>query len=275
MTRVNQYHLRHHPRAVATVVGFLGSAALASAQAPVGPPASRPVVLVQGGLLTARASGHSLGAVLEELASRTDVALVPVQEVEQTLVSAHVNGLPLDQGLRELLQNYDTFFYYGSREGASAQLRAVWIYPRGAASVLQPVSPDAWASSRELNALLADSNPTVREQTYEALMSRPDAESQGRVMQAIRGATEFDPALRQRLLSSAISRGVLFPPDLLPHMAASDASEEIRLMALDALAADPEVKTLAEAALSDPSEAVRDRAAQILGAVNSRPGRLR
>jgi hypothetical protein len=236
-------------------------------------PASAPLVAVADGRLTVKVRNHALGMVLGEIAARTAVTLVLAPEIEQDSVSADVLRLPLDRGLRGLLKEYDTFFFYAGGASGPAELRGVWIYPKGAASLLQPVPPEAWASSRELKGLLAQSNPTIREQTYEALMSRPDAESQDLVVQALRGASESDPELRQRLLSSAISKGVTFPPDLLPYIVLADASETIRLMALDALASGPDVKQIAETALSDPSEAVRDRAAQILAEIITRDQR--
>ncbi len=237
---------------------------------PPSSPAGGPIVGVAAGRLTAKVRNHALGVVLGEIAARTAVTLVVAPEIEQDSVSADLLRLPLDRGLRELLKEYDTFFFYGGGADGPAELRSVWIYPKGAASLLQPVPPEAWASSRELKGLLAQSNPTIREQTYEALMSRPDPESQDLVVRALRGASESDPALRERLLSSAISKGVLFPPDLLPYIVIADASETIRLMALDALASGADVKPIAEAALSDPSEAVRNRAAQILAAFFTR-----
>lgn len=255
---------------VATVLTLAGAIALVEAQegrqqtqAPSR--ADAPVIATEDGRLTARVRDLALGPVLAEVAARTGVALVAAPEIEQDPVSADVQGLSLDRALRELLKEYDTFFFYGSATNAAAELRGVWIYPKGAASMLQPVAPEAWASSRELKGLLAQSNAIAREQIYEALMSRPDAESQDVVMQALRGATEFDPELRQRLLSLAISKGVLFPPDLLPYIAVADDSEAIRLMALDALPQAADMKQVVQAALSDPSEAVRDRAAEILG----------
>ena len=265
---------------VAIVLTLVGAVVLAEAQdrrQPPQPPsrASEPVIAVDDGRLTARVRNQALGMVLAAVAERTTIALVAAPEIEQDPVSADVKTVPLDRGLRELLKDYDTFFFYGSGTSAPAELRAVWIYPKGAASLLQPVAPEAWASSRELKGLLDQSDPIIREQIYEALMSRPDPESQDLVVQALRGATESDPDLRQRLLSSAISKGVLFPPDLLPYLAAADAAEAIRLMALDALGPAADVKQVAEAALSDPSEAVRDRAAQILAQIRAGEGRSR
>jgi HEAT repeat protein len=262
---------------VATVLTLVGAVALVNAQdrRPQSQPPSRagaPVIAADEGRLTARVRNLALGTVLAEVAAQTAIAIVAAPEIEQDPVSADLRALPLDRALRELLKEYDTFFFYGSSANAPAELRGLWIYPKGAASMLQPVAPEAWASSHELKGLLAQSNATIREQTYEALMSRPDAESQDVVMKALRGTSEFDPALRQRLLSSAISKGVMFPPDLLPLMAAADDSEVIRLMALDALATAADMKHVFQAALSDPSEAVRDRAAQILAQIGSGDG---
>ena len=261
---------------VATVLTLVGAVALVNAQdhRPQSPPsrAGAPVIAADGERLTARVRNLALGTVLAEVAAQTAIAIVAAPEIEQDPVSADLRGLPLDRALRELLKEYDTFFFYGGAANAAAELRGVWIYPKGAASMLQPVAPEAWASSDELKGLLARSNATIREQTYEALMSRPDAESQDVVMRALRGASEFDPGLRQRLLSSAISKGVVFPPDLLPLMAAADDSEVIRLMALDALATVADMKHVFQAALSDPSGAVRDRAAQILAQIGAGDG---
>jgi hypothetical protein len=267
---------------VATALTLVAAIALVDAQdaRPQSQPPSRaaaPVIAVDKGRLTARVRDLALGTVLAEIAAQTPVALVAAPDIEQDPVSADLQAVALDRGLRDLLKEYDTFFFYGSGTNAPAELRGVWVYPKGTASMLQPVAPEAWASSHELKALLVQSNAIVREQTYEALMSRPDAESQDAVMQALRGATEFDPELRQRLLSSAISKGVLFPPDLLPYMAVADDSEAIRLMALDALATEADMKHVFHAALSDPSESVRDRAAQILTQISAgdEGGRLR
>jgi hypothetical protein len=234
-------------------------------QAPPPSPAATAVITIDAGRLTARLQDQALGTVLGEVAARSEVALVvATPDIEQDPVSADIKGLPLDRALRVLLKDYDTFFFYGSATTAPADLRGVWVYRKGTAALLQPVPPEAWASSRELKDALAQADAGAREQIYESLLSRPDPESQAVIIQALRGATEADAELRERLLSSAISHGVAFPPGLLSEMAISDRSEAIRLMALDALALDPDVTQVAQSALGDPSDAVRDRAAQIL-----------
>jgi hypothetical protein len=243
-----------------------------SSPAGIGPAQdSRMSITVQKGRLTGSIQNYPMRSVLEELGSRTEVTLISAADMDigEDRVSAELEDVPLDEGLRRLLKDYDAFFYYGVVGNAPSSLRAVWIYPKGAASALRPVPPEAWASTKELEASLADWNPEIRERAYEALMSRSDSRSWELVLQALRGASETNQEVRQRILSSAINNRMQLPPDLLTDLARWDGSEGIRLMALDTLAADPAVKELAEAALTDPSQAVRERAKEILGALNS------
>jgi len=228
-------------------------------------------ITVQNGRLTASIQDYPMGSALEELSSQITVTLILAEDldIEGDRVSAELKDVPLDEGLRRLLNDYDTFFYYGVAGNTPSSLRTVWIYPKGAASALKPVPPEAWASTKELEASLVDWNPEIRERAYEALMSRPGSGSRELVLQALRGASETDEEMRQRILSSAISRGMRLPPDLLTDLARWDASEGIRLMALDALTGDPVVKELAVAALGDPSQAVRERAKEILAELDS------
>jgi HEAT repeat protein len=228
-------------------------------------------IAIEEGRITGTIRSYPLEAVLEELSSRTGVALVPADDMDlgTARVSAELRGVPLDQGLRQLLKNYDVFFYYGAVGNASSALRSVWIYPKGTAAALRPVPPEAWASTKDLQAGLTDSDPTVRARAYEALMSRPDRESRELAMQALRG-TEPDEMVRERILSSAFSTGGQLPPDVLMYLTRSDSSERIRLIALDALASEPTAKEAARAALNDPSELVRNRAKEILAELEQR-----
>jgi HEAT repeat protein len=150
-----------------------------------------------------------------------------------------------------------------------ASLAAVWVYPRGAASALRPVPPEVWASGTDIEAALNDTDAGVRERGYDALMSRPDRTSHERVLLAIRGASERDAHLRERLLSTAITRGIELPRDVLADLVRGDDVEGIRLMALDALSGDPAAREVGLAALSDPSEVVRQRARELLTELDS------
>jgi hypothetical protein len=261
----------------AYVVGVIASAGIlsfAGAQQPVNPETPsepRISVAVQRGRLTASIENSPLHAVLEELSARTQIALVAGDGLEGDYLSAELKDVPVDEGLRDLLKNHDAFFYYGAiGENKKPLLRAVWVYPKAAGAMFQPVSPGAWASTKDLQASLSDNDAAVRERAYEALMGRPDKESANLLLLALRGASETDPEMRQRLLSTAVSKGIDIPREMLADLVRSDSSDQIRLIALDALSGDPSARDVAVAALSDPSEAVRERAKELLVELDAR-----
>ena len=111
-----------------------------------------------------------------------------------------------------------------------------------------------------------DPDPQVREHAYMALLARQDDTSRELVWAALRGATESDEDLRQRILASAMNQSVDLPPDLLADLALVDGSEVLRVLALDALADGPRSEDVAVTAASDPSPMVRQRAEEILEA---------
>jgi HEAT repeat protein len=257
------------------LLGLAGTLSPANAQQPdlvEHSAAGQMSIAIEEGRISGSIRNCVLGAVLEEIGSRSGLPLIAADdiEVQSARVSAELARVPLDEGLRQLLKDYDTFFYYGAVGNASSSLRAVWIYRKGTAAALRPVPPEAWAGVKELRASLADFDPEVRGRAYEALISRPDRESRELVIQALRGAVEPDAAVRERILSSAFSTGMALPPDLLTDLARWDGSEGIRLMALDALATEPTWVEVARAALTDSSELVRERAKQILAELGRR-----
>ena len=221
-------------------------------------------VMFEKGRLTIRARNAPVRAVLGELESKTQVRIVVSEDVDDAEVSADFTGVALDLGLRALLGNYDAFFYYGGTGNEPSSLRAVWIFPKGAAAMLRPVPPEAWAGTKELKAALDDPDPQTRQRAYEGLMNRPDELSRDLLLQAIRGVRETDDGLRQRILSAALTKGIDIPPDVLADLARADGSEQVRWMALDALAQHATAADIARSALTDASPAVRQRAADIL-----------
>jgi hypothetical protein len=235
-------------------------------------PAAHISITFENGRIAGTIRDASLQAVLPEIASRTGVALVPADDVEleRSRVSVELTGVALDEGLRRLLADYDTFFYYAAAGSGASSLRTVWIYRKGAAAALRPVPPEAWAGTNELAASLADADPEVRARTYEALIARPTPQSRELVLHALRGTSETDSTVRERILSSAFSSGMQLPADLLMYLARWDAHEGIRLVALDGLALEPTFKEAAQAALTDPSPRIRKRAKQILAELESR-----
>jgi hypothetical protein len=226
-------------------------------------------ISVEGGRLSVRLHNASVRQTLEELGRRLPVKIMIANEADDSEISAEMNGVTFDLGLRTLLVNYDTFFYYGAPGQEPSSLRGVWVFPKGAALTMQPASLQACAGGKELEAVLADADPRVRQQGYEALLMRPDSRSRDLVIQAIRGARERDEQVRQLIFSAALSRGFDIPPEVLWEMARADVSEQVRWLALDALAQHPNAQRAAQAALSDTSVAVRQKAQEILTALGA------
>lgn len=249
------------------VVGFLGTVA-AQERLPAPEPTAlgRLSITLENGRLTAMIKECPLGVALEELGARTRVSVITADAVGHDAVSAELRNVTIEGGFRRLLEGYDTFFYYGgaSEKDGPVTLRAVWVYPKGGAAGLRPVAPEVWASAKELEASLADADLGVRERAYEALMGRPDRRSRDLVLQAIRGASENDEGMRQRILYAAFAKGLELPTDILSELVYADRSEQMRWMALDALSQHTNVKGVAAAALNDTSPVVRERAKQIL-----------
>jgi hypothetical protein len=243
--------------------------ALVSLAAAQEPPRLRLDLAIEGGRLTANIERCPLLQVLDELTSKTQIAITAADGLGEDLVSIQLKKVPLDEALRVLLKGYDAFYYYGVEKDGPAALRAVWIYPKGRARGLRPVPPEAWASTKDLEAALADSDPAVREKAYEGLIARPDPRSRDLVLQALRGRRESDDDLRQRIFQSALTQGMELPQEVLVELVSSDRSEQMRWMALDTLSFRGNAKTAAEAALNDPSETVRARAREILAALEA------
>ena len=233
-------------------------------------PGDRVSIVVSRGLVTASIQNAALLTVLDELSARARVTIIPGPGLEGERVSANLENVPVDQAVRDLLKACDTFFYYSpARPQSAASLRAVWVYPRGAAATLRPVPLEEWGSTGDIDTALAARDPAVRERAYEALMSRPDVVSRNTIVQAIRGATETDGDVRQRLLSTALSKGIEIPPDVLADLVRGDGVDVIRVMALEALSGSAAAREIAAAALTDPSQVVRERAKDILEELES------
>ena len=249
----------------AAILLALGAGAMPAQEKPETPqpPRNELSVKVDGDYLTVRAHNTALRAALDELARQSAVRITVAPEVDDTSITLDFGG-PVDLGLRALLANYDAFFSYGGKADEPVTLRAVWVYPKGATLTLRPAPLEACTASRELESLSADADPGVRQTAYEALMSRPDTRSRELVMQAIQGLREKDEGLRQRIFSAAIARGLTIPPEMLAGMAGGDASEFIRWMALDALSQFPLARQAAEAALTDSSAMVRQKAGEMM-----------
>jgi hypothetical protein len=234
-------------------------------------PSEQLSVGIKKGLVTADVRNQPLSVLMDEFASQGQLSITVAEDLGAENVVIELNRVPLDEALRRLLSKYDVFYYYAGTGDTPAVLRAVWVYAKGTATGVKPVPPEAWAGNDDLLKSTADTDSAVRERAYEALIARPDRRTQDLVIAALRGFREKDEGIRQRLLSRAITSGMPIPFEVLADMARADSSEQIRWIALDALAQDSTAaKTVAEAALTDASESVRVRAKEILAEVSGK-----
>jgi hypothetical protein len=245
----------------------LASAASAGSQAERVAPSVQPEISFANGVLSASFREVSLGVVCEQLSAATKVAVVLSPGLETRTISSDIRVLPIEEAFRKVLLDYDAFFFYDA-SAAPARLRTVWVFPKGSASGIRPVRPEQCASSKDIETALRESDPAARSLAYEALLERPDRNSRTLITEALRGIREPDAGVRERLLSMALSRGFELSPEVLADLARADASENIRLIAVDALAEHPSAKEIAQAALTDPSAAVRARAKEVLSEVS-------
>jgi hypothetical protein len=224
-------------------------------------------IKVHNGLLTIAVRSRPLTAVLEDVSRAGHVAIMfEDTRTEAPAISLRAQDLPLDQVLLRMLKGYDSFFLYGPDEKGTAVLKAVWVYPKGRGQGLAPLPPELWASTKDVEKRLDDSNADVRAKAIETLISRKGPEALDAILTALK---DDHSQVRTHALYGAMTAGVPVPPDTLSTLALTDPSADIRFLALDALSNDPGVKTLAEQALNDPSPHVQQKARELLGSVGT------
>ena len=230
--------------------------------------AKEPIVNLGDGGLTVWVENWPLDWVLDEVSRNARVAIVRAPGVGGKRISEQFRDLPVDEGLRRVLRDYDAFFFYGVEKEAHASLRAVWVYPKGRGRSFAPVPAEAWASTGELRGeAIANSDPAGRARAIEALIERSGNQALDVVLTALQ---DSDEKVRTSALYGSLESGVGIPPDRLAQLALMDPSPNIRFLALESLARDRKARAtinvgaIAAQALRDPSPHVRSKAKEIL-----------
>lgn len=223
------------------------------------------------GRLSVKAQNLPLARLADELSQKAGVAVLLLEAVGNQPVSANFDSLPLDQGLRQLLQKQDVFFFYGVDEDQPSSLKAIWIYPKGRGRGLAPTPPDKWQSTQELIPLLSDSDPKVRGRAVETLVERKGSRAKEAVLKAIH---DDNDQVRSRALYAALRSAMDLPQGELSNLALRDSSADVRFLALQALSNSnsPDLRSIAEGAANDPNEAVRNAAHEVLSRLDEQAG---
>jgi hypothetical protein len=224
----------------------------------------QPVLQVVEGRLTLKVRNARLGWLLSELTKQVRLVVQVGQGAGGELVTMDLQDVPLDEALRQMLRNQDAFFFYGSSTKQDPSvLQVVWVYAKGKGQGLQPVPPENWASTKDLEAGIANDDPEVRLNAITAFIDRVDSAV---AMPVALHAMTSDPdaEVRAMTLYAARSKGLKLPPEVLSGLLVADSSESVRFLALEGLARDPNARFYAETALRDPSPHLRHKAQEIL-----------
>ncbi len=218
-------------------------------------------VTLKDSRLSVNVQNRSLELLADEISGKAGVPIVLTEEVGSQLVSVNFQNLPLDEGLRQILKKYDAFFFYGVDEQEPSLLKVVWVYPKGRGRGIAPVPAEKWASTKELEAMLADKDPEVRGRAIETLAER---KGEGALEAVLQSLGDDNQQVRARALYGAMKAGMEVSEGVLINLAVNDGSPDVRVLALQALSKSPDVRTIAERALNDSSEPVRVQAHEIL-----------
>jgi len=233
-------------------------------------------------LLSAKIEGAPLWQVLAEL-SRAGVKVSFEDLSSEEKVSATFEDLPLEEGIKRLLQGKNhTLAYDQTASSAAQRVAEIRILPSrqslendldklvAAAPAGRSDTPCAPADGRSVEELVSEvlHSPDVAKRTA-ALKALGEKDKQDpKVVETMVAAFE-DKAIevRSAALEIVLLKNISVPEEALEQMAFRDQSPQLRLGALDGLVDKSEsgaAKSYLERALQDPDPEVKDLAAQML-----------
>ena len=236
--------------------------------------------------LTAHIHGIPLKLVLERFQKTTDIATVISGNIEDRLVKADFENLPLEKGLQKLLKGHQFILTFGnssSPKGPSThKIEALHVYP-------PPAAPELASQNPPVTALAEATPPSSRDKLERTTNPVPSHEDQGEKPQSpepdLANMTEEelkelasqsnDPDLLLEALEELLDRGRV--ADSLPFLKRSLKNPDplIRESALDLIASmeNPPVGLIADVARYDPNPDIRlealDQFPDVLESVNN------
>lgn len=216
---------------------------------------------VKDGQLTLRAKDRPVRWLLTEIAREARVSLTVDPEISDARLSVDFRDFPVDEALRQLLTEYDAFYFYGSSDESPARLQVLWVYPKGKGAGLHPTPPEQWASTEELKERLASADREARMRSIESLVQRLGQDALEEILRALQ---DSDEKVRAMALHEAADNGVELPDSVVLDLAFNDRAPAVRFLAMQALASREEMKWVAERLVNDPDRHVSAGAHQIL-----------
>jgi HEAT repeat protein len=210
----------------------------------------------------------TLRQLLSLISARTGMRVTVSDAIPPVRLSLRTRAQSIEATVRELLRDTDVFVLYAAEPDAEQRLAAVWVYPRGSTRDIEPVPAELWASTRELQRHLTESDPDLRARAIEALIARAGEAALPQVLDALADA---DTDIRQRALDAALAANLDVPLHHLHALALNDLSPEVRLRALQALEERPDSAWVIESATHDSDSNVRREAQSILRRVTRTP----
>lgn len=232
-----------------------------------------PSVVVERGLLTLSVEGISFHALLRDIAQQAGFEIRIDPAVEDSIISAELHDLPLEESLRDLLSSYDTFVFYRASDQQPAVLRSIWVHPPGTAEGLAP--REDCPQGPAVEDPLGDLDSPVAAERLRALGFAAAAGDQFAADALERGLQDEDEVVRYQALVKMGQRAMVVSDAEANRILASDPSPLVRAQALENMImllgnADERVRLAAEAALNDHDDSVREMARGVLDAA-SRP----
>src|SRR5258708_22143488 len=229
-------------------------------------------VSLENGRVSVQGEDCPFAWLLEEISKKAHVAIITSAGLRSQAASIQFENVSLEEGLRGVLRDYDSFFFFGGDKRSPSRLKAVWVYSNGEGAGVVPVPQESWASTKELEGKLKDPEPKVRASAIEAIIDRKRDKARAEVFNALKDANS---EVRTRALSAALNSGVDLPTQSLVDLLVHDTSPKVRFLSLDAISNSPEAETMPEYALYDPDPHVQNAAHEILehlGRRTSTPG---
>jgi hypothetical protein len=250
----------HPPRPSETTVSAPPAAARTSPSG-YAPGISEPEY--SNGMLTLHVQGQTIRSLLEQIGSRTRIGIHLPDGLGGEQISVSFDHYRVDEALRQMLSEYSVAFFYGGQDqiGEAGTLKSVWVFPKGKAPTdLAFEQRPQFAATPEKKLLEPGPLPSVA-LASEAPVQASKQELPGKDLEALR---DVRPDVRLAALSRAMTSGAEVPQSTLIDLALKDEESGVRLLALRSLPIEPDLRWVAEQALSDSSRSVNQLAAEIL-----------